>query len=155
MKRKILLVISLLSFFAVGCSSIPKANPKLDQEAKLFQPDSNKSILYIYRNELMGGAISMGVEVDNEHMGNTRNNHYMRISLQPGTHNIMSTAENSSDVQIIAEPGKIHYVWQEVKMGIVFARTKLSVVDEKTGQKGVRECSLVEHRQPGVQASLH
>ena len=29
------------------------------------------------------------------------------------------------------------YVWQEVKMGFIAARSKLQVVDEATGRKGV------------------
>lgn len=34
------------------------------------------------------------------------------------------------------------YVWQEVKMGFIAARSKLQVVDEATGRKGVAETAL-------------
>jgi hypothetical protein len=35
------------------------------------------------------------------------------------------------------------YVWQEVKMGVMYARNKLTLVDEATGKAGVNECSLI------------
>ncbi|MDX7898391.1 hypothetical protein SJS28_04350 [Aeromonas media] len=35
------------------------------------------------------------------------------------------------------EAGKNYYVWQEVKMGLLMARSKLSQVSEGEGKKGV------------------
>ncbi|WP_168196438.1 hypothetical protein [Bdellovibrio sp. NC01] len=48
---------------------------------------------------------------------------------------------------------KNYYVWQEVKMGILWARTKLHKVDEAEGQAGVRQCSLVDHVPLATEAS--
>lgn len=39
------------------------------------------------------------------------------------------------------KPGMLAYVWQEVKMGIMYARTKLHLVSEQDGKKGVQETS--------------
>ncbi|MEK2644308.1 DUF2846 domain-containing protein [Bdellovibrio sp. BCCA] len=151
------LTLLTFAFFFIGCASIPQADKKLDTEAKLFKAHPEKSILYVYRNEAIGGAVRMDVMVDNELLGETRTGHYLWINMQPGVHVISSRAENSHDIELKTEPGKVYYVWQEAKMGIMYARTKLNVVDEKTGQTGVRECSLVQHRQPrgNVNARLH
>jgi hypothetical protein len=35
-------------------------------------------------------------------------------------------------------------VWQEVKMGAFAARSALHLVDEKTGEDGVKECKLIQ-----------
>lgn len=140
----------LISFalFHTACTSLPMADKKADVEAKLFKAVPNKSVLYVYRNEIFGGAVKMDVMVNNELIGETRTGHYMWIDLEPGTHMISSRSENSHHMELKAEPGKVYYAWQEAKLGLMYARTKLSLVDEKTGQGGVRECSLVLHRQP-------
>lgn len=46
-----------------------------------------------------------------------------------------------------AAGGNIYYIWQEVKMGLLYARTKLHLVSENEGQKGVLETKLAEGRQ--------
>ena len=40
--------------------------------------------------------------------------------------------------------GKNYYVWQEVKMGLLMARSKLSQVSEEEGKQGVMESKLVK-----------
>jgi hypothetical protein len=37
---------------------------------------------------------------------------------------------------------KLYYIWQEVKMGMMYARNKLHLVNESQGQKGVLESEL-------------
>lgn len=43
-----------------------------------------------------------------------------------------------------AMEGQNLYVWQEVEMGVLMARTKRHLVDEEEGRKGVNECQLVD-----------
>jgi hypothetical protein len=40
--------------------------------------------------------------------------------------------------------GSLYYIWQEAKMGILYARNKLHAVDEKEGQEGVLKTKLAE-----------
>jgi hypothetical protein len=37
-----------------------------------------------------------------------------------------------------------HYVWQEIKMGLLMARSQLSQVSEEEGKQGVMESKLVK-----------
>lgn len=64
--------------------------------------------------------------------------------MAPGRRVITSKAENTETLEIDAKPGTLVYIWQEVKMGLLFARNKLQVVDESTGKKGVNETKLAE-----------
>ena len=41
-----------------------------------------------------------------------------------------------------AMAGKLYFVWQEVKMGMLSARTKLQLVSDDVGKKGVMESQL-------------
>lgn len=51
-------------------------------------------------------------------------------------------AENDSTLDVDTVAGKIYYVWQEIKMGVMYARNKLQLVDDVTGQTGVKESKL-------------
>jgi hypothetical protein len=70
---------------------------------------------------------------------------YIRLLVEPGTHVIKSVAENDSEITIDAYAGMNHFIWQEVKMGVFYARNQLKIVDEDTGRKGVAECKLVQN----------
>lgn len=62
----------------------------------------------------------------------------------PGSHTITSKSENDATLTLSTEAGKNYYVWQEVKMGLLMARSKLSQVSEEEGKQGVMESKLVK-----------
>jgi len=140
---KKLLVIAALSFTMVGCASVKMADPAQDLQAKQFTPKANAAGVYIYRNESMGAAAKMDVSLDGKLLGQTAKKTYVFAEVQPGSHTVTSKAENTSEVTIDAVAGKLYYVWQEVKMGVMSARNKLTVVDEATGKAGVNQCNLI------------
>ena len=119
---------------------------KQDAALKTFSVPADKAGVYIYRNESMGAAVKMDVELDGKAIGQTAANTYLYKEVAPGKHTISSKAENTDTVEIDAKPGTLSYVWQEVKMGLLYARTKLHLVDEAVGKKGVLETKLAETR---------
>ncbi len=141
--KKLLFAAIVLTSLA-GCATVPMAPPELDASVKKFTPPADKTGLYIFRNESIGGAVTMHVRLDNVPMGDTVGHTYLYKELAPGKHTITSDAENTDTLEIDAKPGANIYVWQEAKMGLAYARTKLHLVDEATGQKGVRESKLAE-----------
>ncbi len=53
-------------------------------------------------------------------------------------------SENDATLNLSIEAGKYYFVWQEVKMDLLIARSKLSQVSEEQGrQAGVIESKLV------------
>lgn len=142
MKR--LLAVSLISAALVGCASVPMGDAKQDASLKTFSAPADKAGIYIYRNESMGGAIKMDVELDGQLIGQTAADTYLYKEVTPGKHTITSKAENNDTIEVDAKPGTLNYIWQEVKMGILYARTKLHLVSEAEGKKGVLETKLAE-----------
>ena len=140
--KKIALVLVAMSL--VGCASVPMGDAKQDQALKTFSIAPDKSGVYIYRNEIMGAAISMTVDVDGKEIGKTGANTYLYKEVAPGKHTITSRAENTDSIVIDAKLGKLSYIWQEVKMGFGSARSKLHIVDDEKGKKGVLESKLAE-----------
>jgi hypothetical protein len=140
---------SILTAMAVvlsltGCGTLHMADTKLDTARKTFAAPTDKAGLYIFRNEHMGGAIVMKVSLDGKEVGRTGAMTYLYQELTPGRHKLTSHAENEDTLELDAKPGTLIYVWQEVKMGLLSARSKLHLAGEEQGRKGVHESRLVQ-----------
>lgn len=139
-----LLVAAVVVSSVVGCASVPMGDAKQDAALKTFSAPTDKAAIYIYRNESMGGAVKMDVDLDGQVIGQTVANTYLYKEVTPGKHIITSKAENSDTVEVDVKPGSLSYIWQEVKMGVLYARTKLHLASESDGKKGVLETKLAE-----------
>ena len=128
-----------------GCASVPMASADADAKAKTFvAPSSGQANIYVYRNETFGAAIKMPLLLDNQSIGDTGPHTYAFRVVTPGKHTITSKTEKDVNLDIDAQPGNTYYVWQEVKMGMFAARSDLHLVDEKTGENGVKECKMIQ-----------
>ena len=135
-------LICTISLTLYGCASVPMGDATKDAELKSFKARPDMAGLYIYRNENFGGAIRMDVEVDGKPIGQTAAKTYFYKEVAPGKHTVTSKSENTDTLEVETVAGKLYYIWQEVKMGLLYARTKLSLVSEEEGRKGVLESSL-------------
>ena len=126
----------------LGCASVPMESPENDAKARQFNNPVDTAGLYIYRNESIGGAIKMDVEIDGVPIGQTAANTFLYKEVSPGKHTIVSKTENDSTLEVDAEAGMLYYIWQEVKLGLLFARSKLQLMSKEEGQKGVNETKL-------------
>jgi hypothetical protein len=140
-------ILFIASFFA-GCASVPMTSIDEDVKAKSFSVPADKSNIYLYRNETIGGAIGMPVSLDGKLAGKTGPNTYFMWQVDPGSHEVSSITENTSTLIINTEAGKSYFIWQEVKMGFWQPRSKLQEVNEETGRKGVNECKRAQSNTP-------
>lgn len=129
--------------FIYGCASINKAPASVDAESKKFTPSPTVSQVYVYRNETLGAALSMNVAVDGKLAGSTGPHSYFKFDLPAGTHTIASQGKES-ELTLATEVGKLYFVWQEVKMGAFSGGSKLQLVSEEVGKKGVAECTQIQ-----------
>lgn len=140
------IVLAAVAAGMAGCASVPMGDAQADAAAKRFASQPRQAAIYVYRNESIGGGVKMDVEVDGKPLGQTAAKTYLYARVSPGRHVITSKAENTDSLEIDARPGALIYIWQEVKMGILYARSKLHVVDAAKGRKGVQETSLAASR---------
>jgi hypothetical protein len=134
----------LVVALASGCASVQMASAEQDAAAKSFAVKPGKANIYVYRNENFGAAIKMPVAVDGRLVGDTAAKTYLVLEVAPGPHTVVSKTENDASVTLIAAAGRNYFLWQEVKMGLVAARSNLQEVDEATGKAGVAECKLIQ-----------
>ena len=126
-----------------GCASVPEASPEQDQQAKQFSAPRNMAGVYIFRNEMMGMLNSLDVILDGKPLGATKGKTYLYTEVAPGRHTVTGKGENESTVTFDAVAGRLYFMWQEVKMGLMSPRNELKVVDEATGKAGVMESKRV------------
>ena len=134
--------LAAIALSLAGCASVPMGDTKKDASLKSFTGKADVAGLYIYRNESIGAGVHMDVEVDGKPLGKTAAMTYFFTEVAPGKHVLTSKSENTDTLEIETLAGKLYYIWQEVKMGILFARTKLHLVGEDEGKKGVLETQL-------------
>lgn len=119
----------------IGCASVPMGDVKRDTELKSFTAKPGVAGLDMYRNETLGAAVKMGLEVDGKPIGQSAAKTYFYKEVSPGKHTVTSTAENKDSLEIETVAGKLYYVCQEVKMGLLSARTRLQLMSEEEGRK--------------------
>jgi len=143
---------------------VPTANLDSDAQAKTFATRPGVAQIYLYRNESFGAGFKMEIFLDNNEVAATLAKTYVVLEVPPGEHTVAaSSGRNVSAINVLAEPGNHYFVWQEIKFGMeagFFApQTLLHLVDEQTGEAGVRQCELVDaaayeraqvHCPPGV-----
>ena len=145
MYKKLIVTAALVgAAFVTGCASVPMASPERDSQAKTFSVKPDKSNIYVYRNESMGGAVKLPVVLDGKIVGDTAAKTFMLLEVNPGKHQLVSKGETDSTLELLTQPSKNYFVWQEVKMGMWAASSLLQKVDEATGKAGVAECKLAE-----------
>jgi hypothetical protein len=116
----------------------------LNLAAKSFTPPPpNLAHIYVYRNESIGAAVKMELKLNGFPAGKTVAKTFTLLPVLPGQHMLTSEAENTSMLPIQAMPGEVVFVWQEVKMGFLYARTALQRVSPAVGRAGVLECNLI------------
>ncbi len=128
---------------ATGCASVDMADASQDAQRKTFTAPVDKAGIYVYRNENFGAAIKMPVTVDGQVIGRTAANTYLYKEVTPGKHKLESLTEGSENkLEVDVQAGTLTYIWQEVKMGMWAAASKLHLVSPEQGQKGVRDSKL-------------
>jgi hypothetical protein len=132
----------VFAFVQLACASVPMASDASDLRAKKFQPVPGAALLYVYRNETFGYSVKMDVVLNDRLAGQTAAKTYLLVTLPPGLYRVESVAEATSTLEVAVEPGRIYFVWQEVKMGALYARSELHLVDDRTGMRGVNQCKL-------------
>lgn len=146
--RHCLAALLALTAFVSGCASVNLADAEADAQRKTFAaPAADKAGIYVYRNETMGAAVKMPVVLDGQLIGETASKTYFYKEVAPGKHTVESLTEGKENkLEVETKGGTLTYIWQEVKMGMWAAASKLHLVSAEEGQKGVSESRLAVPR---------
>jgi hypothetical protein len=140
MKLKINLFLIAWMFISNGFSQ--QSLEQKDSIAKNISPIQNKAIVFVIRPTAFAFAIRMDVSCDTTYIGTTGPKSFLYTVLSPGSYTFLSRSENNAFLEVTFEAGKIYYLEQEVKMGMIYARTKLKLVEEEKGRKFLSKSKL-------------
>jgi hypothetical protein len=109
--------------------------------------EGQDALIYVVRPSNLGTLVRFNVFVDNKdkssEVGYNRGNEYIYFFVKPGSHTILSKAENWDFVTIDAKPNDIIFIKQNTSVGFIMARNSLEIIDEteakyhiKKAQKG-------------------
>jgi len=116
--------------------------PLTDEAAKNLAPIEGKAIVYFIRPSSLAKLVTIGVECDGNGLGSTKPKQYIYAILDPGKHTFTSHTENHASLDLTLEAGKIYYIQQKIKVGLVVARVGLEVMNESDGRKALNDCKL-------------
>lgn len=143
--KKSIYTLAILGFILMlsGCASVQKESLAVSSKAKQFTPEKELANIYLYRNEVFGGAIRMNVTVDSKLAGATGPMTFFNWKLEPGKHVFKSLTENTAVLTLDVDAGKSYFIWQEVKMGMWAAGSQLHEVTYDTGKEAVLNCDML------------
>ena len=144
---RVLLILSI--FVLSSCASMPSAEKVRTIAATVNLPklpEDGKAIVYVVRPSSLGFLFKFNVFLDDKkptsEMGYTKSSEYIYFNVQPGTHKILSKAENWATHDITANAGDILFLRQEPAMGIVIARNNITSLEESYGKYFVSTLSV-------------
>ena len=139
LSKTMFVVITTIIFTSCAVS---KASLESDTKAKQTTVSSGEALVYIVRPQVTGFAIRFNVDCDGNHIGTTTAKRFIYTVQKSGMHKISSHAENTDELNINLESGKIYYIEQIPTMGFAMARNVLKIIDATEGKEKLSKCSL-------------
>ena len=141
----IVMLLSLVALVVVGVivfrnlktnRKIADATPEARAAALAFTPEPGKAALYILRNQFVGRAVGINIEVDGKQITQVKSPRFMRLTLKPGPHRIvayMGTPDQKKPGEAVleghAQPGELLILKTEIEPQMVGVTVKLTPVD--------------------------
>jgi hypothetical protein len=138
------IILTFLIFVCLtGCVTVPMAPTNQDKIGKQFIPNKNKASIYVFRNENFGTGVKANLFLDGSLVGQTATYTYVLLKVRPGNHTISSSLENTAQLNLYTESGKVYFIKQKIQMGALNPRVALHQFDSIPGQTGVMKCKLI------------
>ena len=145
-----ILIMALMVLFLSGCSHfkhgpVELADQLADQSAKKFTVSEGKSNIFVI---FMGGYSSsyrnFPVTVDGIQYGFLSDGTFMRITVLPGNHTIVSSSpENQQMVEIESKAGNNYFFSIVSEIAFRDLQVKLKEIDQEEGKNAVINANLV------------
>jgi len=142
-KKGFFCVLCITLLAVSGCSSVPKASSSQSHQAKLFTTNPDKANLYIFRGGAEGSSIEMELRLDGQYVATNLGHTFIKLEVPAGKHYIASRADNVTRLTLATAKNKNYFIYQEVKVGQISTTTKLNLVSENVGKKGVNRCDMI------------
>ena len=131
---------------------IADATPAERATALNFTPEPGKAALYILRNQFVGKAVGINIEVDGKQITQLKSPRFMRLNLTPGPHRIvayMGTPDKKKPGEAIlegdAQPGEVLLLKTEIEPQMVGVTLKLTPLDLEKSRPDFQKTRMVSN----------
>jgi hypothetical protein len=148
--KLISLLIGPFFLLSVACAiprptaTAPMAIKSMDEEAKKFSSVTEKGVIYLFRDSHAAYYLWSPIIIDSKPITRTIAESYFRLEMSPGSHEIVSKADNEFHLTIEIEAGKVYFIREHPSFGWSLPRCSLKVVPENIGRKGVEKSRLLD-----------
>ena len=151
MNKYKLLAMVLICFSMLGCAATaPRGSTALEmQQKQFFQPDQNSVALYIYRGQ--EGLLNQDVItkrkiwVNGDELGSLIANSYFYTTTSEGVITIETESEfGKNELTFQADGGRIYFVEQNLKMGVLVSGADLKLAYDKKGKEAILSSRLLK-----------
>lgn len=129
-----------------ACATVPMGDGRDDAYLKSFPTKAAVAGIYIYREQaIYASGVPLTIDVDGNPIGQTAIKTYLYTEVPPGFHTIASRSigpyiPDSIEIQTFA--GQNYFVFQDMVMNLAAVQTKLRLVSEAEGKRGVLAANL-------------
>jgi hypothetical protein len=131
-------MLGVMALLSAGCATTKQLVPLPDQSKAIDDP--TKARIYVLRPTSFAYAVAIGVRDGDMRIGSTGPNGYLCWEREPGETEIRSKAENTAVLKVKCDAGMTYFIAQNIRMGILFARNKLSQLSESEGKEKLKKC---------------
>jgi len=110
------------------------------QRLQSMSAPNEMALVYFVRPNKFAPTQRMRITCDGAKIGSTQGKQYIYTIVKPGKHDFVSKAENKAMLSIVAEAGKIYFIEQVPKPGILKARNELEGLVEEVGREKLAKC---------------
>lgn len=140
----------LFGLLITSCGTVrtlPEMESKITGAVALSTLDvpEGQSLVYVLRPSVVGSAINMPVTIDDIRMGSTHGKRFLYAFVPAGKHTLRGMAETEHELKITTEPGQTYFVKQKVKLGVLYARNKLALLEKVDGINQITGCKLADN----------
>ena len=156
---EIVTLLSLIALVVVGVimyrnlktnRKIADAPPEARIDALTFTPEPGKAALYILRNQFVGRAVGINIEVDGKQITQLKSPRFMRLTLNPGPHRIvayMGAPEKRKPGEALlegnAQPGEVLILKTEIEPQMVGVTIKLTPLELEKSRADFQKTRMV------------
>lgn len=144
--KKLSFVVAIL--LTSGCATVQTESLEMTTQAKEFKiPATDKAAIYIYRSDIpFGTALRKDIYINGECLGESATGVFFRTEVEGGAeHEIATESEFSPNkIMLFADIGKIYFIRQYIKPGLIVGGADIEQVDENIGKKQVMSLDMAK-----------
>ena len=148
--KKYCIIIAFMVLLASCANQVKTASSDRNVKAKSLMPPKDKALIFVMRPTILGKPFAHEISLDGKKIGSTCGYYYVYTFASPGKHKLTASADNTGELEITVEGGKIYYVEQSVYPMVWKGGVSLSLCGQADCKKKLDECELSDDNLAGM-----